>query len=103
MNDDELDERPSSSTPDDRGAPRPPAPEIHREREVIVTDVGGRGSGPGTAIIVIFAFVALLVIGAITFAVMQRDGGGILPDELDINIELPEAPAETGGSSTEAE
>ena len=106
MNDAEHDRNEQSGTPasgeQSRPQPqqpqRPPAPEVHRERELIVTDSGRRGSGPGTAVIVIFAFAALIVVALLAFTFMQRDGGGIVPDELDINIEVPEMPSGTGGS-----
>jgi hypothetical protein len=78
--------------------PQQPAPEVHRERELIVTNGGGRGSGPGTVVIVIFAFAALIVVALLAFTFLQRDGGGIVPDELDINIQVPEMPGGTGGS-----
>jgi hypothetical protein len=88
----------SSDGRDQPARPQQPAPEVHRERELIVTDGGGRGSGPGTVVMVIFAFVALIVVGLLAFTFLQRDGGGIVPDELDINIVVPEMPGGTGGS-----
>jgi hypothetical protein len=85
-----------SSAPDGRGRPQP-VREVHRERELIVTG-DGRRSGPGTVVIVIFALVALIIIGLVGFAYLERDGGSIIPDELDINIEVPELPGDTSGS-----
>jgi hypothetical protein len=93
-----------ASVPGDPGRSQPPAqsqqpaPEVHRERELIVTNSGGRGSGPGTAVVMVIALVALIVIAVIGFTFLQRDGGGIVPDELDINIQMPEMPGDTGGS-----
>jgi len=100
MNDDARDhtEAQGDGAPDGRGQARPPEPEVHRERELIVTNSGGRSSGAGTAVIVIFAFVALIVIAVVAFVFLQRDGGGIVPDEVDINIEVPEVPSGTDGS-----
>ena len=95
------DEQSGTSPSDERSQPvRPqqPAPEGHRERELIVTDGGGRGSGPGTVVLVIFAFVALIVVGLLAFTFLERDGEGIVPDELDINIVVPDMPGGTGGS-----
>jgi len=87
-----------SSAPDDRGRSQPQrAPEVHRERELIITG-DGRRSGPGTVVMVIFAFVALIVIGLLAVAFLERDRGSIIPDELDINIEVPELPGGTSGS-----
>jgi hypothetical protein len=74
-----------------------PSPEVHRERELIVTGDGGR-SGPGTVMMVIFAVVALIVVGLLAFTFLERDGGSIIPDELDINIQVPETPGGTGGT-----
>jgi len=76
------------STPQPMQQPAAPQPEIHREREIIVTGDGGR-SGPGTALLVIFAFVALVVIAVLAFTFLQRDGEGLIPDEIDVNVELP--------------
>jgi hypothetical protein len=90
---------PAAPTEPDGRAPTPrPAPEVHRERELIVTDGGGRRSSPGTAVIVIFAFVALVAIAVLAFTFLQRDGGSIIPDELDVNIEVPEVPSGSGDS-----
>lgn len=81
---------------EDRPARQQP-PEVHREREIIVT--GGRSSGASTAIVVIFALVVLGVVAFLAFTYFQRDGGG-LPDEVDINIEVPAPqPPATGGGS----
>jgi hypothetical protein len=89
-----------SSAPEDRERQQPqPAPEVHRERELIVTG-GGRRSGPGTVVMVIFAFVALIVVGLLAFTFLDRDGGSIIPDELDINIQVPEVPGGTGGTGS---
>ena len=86
------------SAPDDRGRSQPqPAPEVHRERELIITGDGQR-SGPGTVVMVIFALVALIIIGLVAFTFLERDGGSIIPDELDINIEVPELPGDSSGS-----
>lgn len=70
---------------------RPPAPEVHRERELIVTsgNGGGRGSGASTAIVVIFALVAIAILAFLAFTFFERDGNNILPDDIDINIEVP--------------
>jgi hypothetical protein len=82
-------ERPATSTPEERAPSPTPPPEVHREREIIISNGGERRSGPGTAIMVVFAFVALVVIAVLAFTFIQRDGGDIIPDELDINIEMP--------------
>jgi hypothetical protein len=95
------DEQFGTSSSDEHDQPvrsQQPAPEVHRERELIVTNDGGRRSGPGTVVMVIFAFVALIVVGLLAFTFLERDGGGIVPDELDINIVVPEMPGGTGGS-----
>jgi hypothetical protein len=93
MNSEEQSDRPGEATPDDRTsgsvpAPQPP-PEVHRERELIVTGGGDRGSGPGTVVMVIFALVALVVITFLTFTFLDRSGDSLIPDEIDIEIELP--------------
>jgi hypothetical protein len=77
--------------------PRPvtPTPEVHREREVIVTNGGGRGSGASTAIVVLVALVALAIIVFFAFTFLDREGDSIVPDELDITVEVPTP----GGSS----
>jgi hypothetical protein len=79
MNDSENIEQPS----------RTPSPEVHREREVIVSNGGGRGSGASTAIVVMFALVALSILAFLAFTFLERDGNGIVPDEIDLNIEMP--------------
>jgi hypothetical protein len=63
--------------------------EIHREREVIVTGDSGRGSGLATSVVVIFALIALAVLAVLAFTFLERNGDGIIPDELDITVELP--------------
>jgi len=68
-------------------------PEVHREREVIVTGGSDRGSGAGTAVAVILGLVVLAVVAVLGFMYLQRDGGGI-PDEVDVNIQLPDADAD---------
>jgi len=71
-----------------------PSHEVHREREIIVTNDGGRrGSGASTAIVVIFALVALAIVAFLGFTFLERDGGTIIPDEVDITVEVPS----TGG------
>jgi hypothetical protein len=73
-----------------------PSHEVHREREIIVTNDGGRrGSGSSTAIVVIFALIALAVVAFLGFTFLERDGGTIVPDEIDITVEVPS----TGGGS----
>jgi hypothetical protein len=87
-----------TSAPHDHERSRPqPSPEVHREREVIVTGDGGR-SGPGTVVMVIFAIVALIIIGLLAFTFLERDGESIIPDELDINIQVPQLPGGTDGT-----
>lgn len=86
------------SEPHEHSQPQQPTPEVHREREVIVTNSGGQRSGLSTLIMVIFASVALVVIVLLAFTFLQRDDDGILPDELDINIEVPQIPGSTEGS-----
>jgi len=71
-----------------------PAPE--REREIIISNSGGRGSGISTAVVVIFAIVALVVVVVLAIDFLQREDS-ILPDGLDITVEVPEVP-EGGGS-----
>jgi hypothetical protein len=94
----EHSEQGGSSMPNDRERSQPrPAPEVHRERELIVTG-DSRRSGPGTVLMVIFAFVALAVIGLLVFTFLERDGDTIIPDELDINIQMPEMPGGTDGT-----
>lgn len=68
-----------------------PATETFREREIIVTGGEGRRSGAGTAVVVIFALVALAVIVFVAFTILDRsdDGDGILPGDVDITIEVP--------------
>jgi len=77
------------SEQNDHEAARTPAPEVHRERELIVTDSGRRGSGGTTAIVVIFAIVALAILGFLAITFLQGDGEGIVPDEIDITMEVP--------------
>jgi hypothetical protein len=91
---DRLDQGPRSQVPQQQPS------EIHREREIIVTG-GDRRSGASTAIVVIFALIALAVVAFIAFTYFERDGGTILPDEVDINIEVPapSVPAPEGGGS----
>ena len=73
-----------------------PSHEVRREREIIVTNDGGRrGSGASTAIVVIFALIALAVVAFLGFTFLERDGGTIVPDEIDITVEVPS----TGGGS----
>jgi hypothetical protein len=68
---------------------RPPA-EVHREREVIVTNGGGRRSGAGGAVLVIVALVAVVVLGFLAYTFLERDGGDIIPGDIDVNIQVPE-------------
>jgi hypothetical protein len=72
-------------------------PEVHREREVIVTNSGSPRSGPGTALVVIFGLVAVVVIAVLAFMFLQReDDGGIIPDNIDVNIQVPEVEGDGG-------
>jgi len=92
MNDQNND--PQNGPNEDRNDDRPvqqPAPEVHREREIIVTGSEGRGSGASTAIIVIFSIVALAIITFLAFTFLDRErvGDGILPGDVDITIEIP--------------
>ena len=95
---DRPDQGPQSQVPQQPAQQQPS--EIHREREIIVTG-GDRRSGASTAIVVIFALIALAVVAFIAFTYFERDGGTILPDEVDINIEVPapSVPAPEGGGS----
>lgn len=90
MNTSDSDDRPEQ---DDRSEQRP-APEVHREREIIVTGSDGRGSGVSTAIVVIFALVALAIITFLAFTFLERSGDedGMLPGDVDITIEVPSIP-----------
>jgi hypothetical protein len=72
---------------------QPPKPAPEREREIIISNSGGKGTGASTAIVAIFAVVALLIIGFLVFTFIEREGG-LLPDEIDVNIVVPEG----GGS-----
>jgi hypothetical protein len=79
----------------DRSDPHQHAPEVQREREVIVTNTGGQRSGPGTALVVILGLVAVVVIAFIAFTFLERDGGEpLIPDDIDVNIQVPEPEVE---------
>lgn len=68
---------------------QPPA-QTPRDREIIVTDRGGGGSGPGMVIGVILAIVALVVIGVLAFGYLQNGGSdSLIPGEVNINVEMP--------------
>jgi hypothetical protein len=109
MNDAEHTDRPeedAASQEPQRPAEQRPS-EIHREREIIVTGGGagggrGRGSGPSTAIVAIFALVALGIVAFMALAYFGGDGWRILPGDRDIDIEIevpvPSVPAPEGGS-----
>ena len=75
---------------DDQPVQRP-APEVHREREIIVTGGDRRGSGVSAAVVVIFALVALAIITFLAFTFLDRagDDDGILPGDVDITVEVP--------------
>jgi len=81
------------SEPEHTERPEPtPSAEVHREREIIVTNSGGRGSGVSTALVVVFALVALAIVAVIAFIALStfdRDGGEILPDGIDITVVPP--------------
>ncbi|MGI8517522.1 MAG: hypothetical protein ACR2ME_04135 [Acidimicrobiia bacterium] len=67
--------------PRDPGVQR--EPEVHRDREVIVTNTGGGGSGAG----MILAAV-ILVLGVI-FAIWYFNNSGAgdsIPSEIDVNV-----------------
>jgi hypothetical protein len=69
--------------------PQSPPPEVQREREIIVTPSGVRRSGSSTGVVVIFALVALAIIAFLAFTFFERDGGTMIPDEIDINVVVP--------------
>lgn len=95
---DRRDEDPGSQDPQ-RPARQQPS-EIHREREIIVTG-GGRGSGSSTAIVVIFAILALGVLAFVAFTYFGGDDGRILPEDVDVDVDIelpaPSVPAPDGG------
>lgn len=66
----------------------PHTQEVRTEREIIVTGGDRRSSGPGTAVVLVFALIALAVIVFLGFAFFERDGE-IIPDDVNINIDLP--------------
>jgi hypothetical protein len=66
-----------------------PQPEVHREREIIVTNSGGQRSGMGTAAIVVFGLIAVVALAFFAFLFLQREDGSIIPDDIDINVEVP--------------
>jgi len=72
----------------------PDIQEIRTEREIIVTGGDRRSSGPGTAVVMVFALIALAVIVVLGFAFFERDSE-IIPDDVNINIEMPNADQNT--------
>jgi hypothetical protein len=66
-----------------------PTPAPEREREIIISNGGGRGSGLSTAVVAIFAIIALLIVGFLVLTFIDREGG-LLPDEIDVNIQVPQ-------------
>lgn len=62
--------------------------QVRTEREIIVTGGDRRGSGPGTAVVLVFALIALAIIVFLGFAFFERDGG-IIPEDVNINVEMP--------------
>ena len=68
---------------------QPPA-QTPRDREIIVTDRGSGGSGPGMVIGVILAIVALVVVGVLAFGYIQNGGSdSMVPGEVNVNVEMP--------------
>jgi hypothetical protein len=63
-------------------------PERTREREVIVTNDGGR-SNMGGVVVAILAVVAIVVLMFFMFDRMGGDGDGtpVIPDNIDVNID----------------
>ncbi|MEX2533530.1 MAG: hypothetical protein WD360_06160 [Nitriliruptoraceae bacterium] len=66
----------------------PHAQEVRTEREILVTGGDRRSSGPGTAVVLVFALIALAAIVFLSFAFFERDGENI-PDDVNISIDLP--------------
>jgi len=81
--------QPQQQQPEQPQAQQQPPAQTPRDREIIVTDRGG-GSGPGMVIGVIFAIVALVVVGVLAFGYLQNGGSdSLIPGEININVESP--------------
>lgn len=69
-----------------------PRPEREREREIIVTDTGRPGGGPGAVIAAVVGLIIVLLVGWFllnmvgVFGTQGSEEGGTT----DINVELPE-------------
>jgi hypothetical protein len=65
--------------------------EVSRDREIIVTNQGG-GSGVGMIV------AAVILVLAVAFAVWyfnNSDGGGAIPEDIDVNINTEDPGTET--------
>ncbi|MEX0592476.1 MAG: hypothetical protein WD152_03295 [Nitriliruptoraceae bacterium] len=82
-------QQPQPQQPQPQQQQQPPA-QTPRDREIIVTDRGGGGSGPGMVIGVILAIVALVVVGVLAFGYLQDgDSDSLIPGEVNINVGMP--------------
>ena len=90
---------------DSRGRPvmqqpsAPPAAAPVREREVIVTNDGGRRSGFGGALAAVLAIVAIVIVVVVALNLLgDADTGSLIPEDVNVDIDVPdgggEAPAE---------
>lgn len=69
-------------------------PERRVEREVVVTDSGSRGGGMIVAVILAILGVLLAIW---LFTNLGGDGGDVIPEEVNINVDDGSGGGESGG------
>jgi hypothetical protein len=70
-----------------RDVPPPAEP----PRDVHVYNESSRGGGPGPGLV--FGLVAVVLLVAALWFMFGRGGGTVVPDRIDVDVNLPQAPA----------